>query len=204
MWFNLTRQYYDVTCRTLIHGNGLYREIVDIFRIMKPTSSAIRSFSVACAALAVTAIGGAQGAANPNALNLESTIGGFRLLDAGGTAEINFKGTVLVSGLKGTVTPTGSLRLEYNDHGRQAYFGEGKLVVKGEWRAMQWFGQNLKARLVGHGVISLFGEYDKNLKMGYFWYDGDTEHREWANKGRQLVYPKPDAVNRPVLRGNGG
>jgi hypothetical protein len=129
-------------------------------------------------------------------LNFQTSVGSFKILGvaeqpAEGTLTINFNGTVLISGLEGTATPSGSVRREYDnaDHKKTIYFGKGKLVVNGKYRGIQFFGRELTGRYVGHGAVRLYGEFDKNLQTGFFWFEGG-EKRPWATGGIQVFNPE--------------
>lgn len=104
-------------------------------------------------------------------LHLEAPIGAFRMIDGEGRVELSFRGTVLLSGLKGKVTPGPGIKKEVSRGDREVYFGQGKIVVVGKWRAIQWFGGNMKAVWYGKGLARLTGEFDRNLNPGRYWYD---------------------------------
>src|SRR5580658_11203479 len=103
-------------------------------------------------------------------LHMETNLGSFKIKRGSedpdlGDLTISFQGTVLVSGLKGTVDTGGSVHLEYDrpDVGKKVYFGKGTLHVNGQFQAIQFFGQDMKALYYGTGIIQLAGEFDKNL-----------------------------------------
>lgn len=122
---------------------------------------------------------------------METNLGSFRLINGKGRVEFSFTGTVLVSGLKGTVTPTGNVRKEYDKNGRVAYFGTGKMVVDGEWRAVQWFGRNMKGTWWGAGIVRMYGEFDSKLDTGLYWFASDPEKKYWSPYGTERVFPLP-------------
>ncbi len=134
--------------------------------------------------------------AKPDTMYFSTGVGSFKLLPPGpntttGSLDMTFEGTVMVSGLKGTVTPGPGVRLEYArpDHNRQVFFGKGRLQVKGEYRAIQFFGRNLKGSFTGVTVARLYGEFDKNMETGYYWYASQPEKQDWGTSGRTLSVP---------------
>ena len=129
-------------------------------------------------------------------LFFSTTVGSFKLLPPGpdttrGTLDMEFEGTLMVSGLKGKITPGPGVRLEYArpKHLRQVYFGKGHIRVSGEFRSMQFFGRNLKGSFKGVTVARLYGEFDKNMETGYFWYASKPEKQDWGSYGRTLSIP---------------
>lgn len=130
-------------------------------------------------------------------VNFNTNVGSFKILGAAerkaeGRVEVTCKGTVLISGLEGKITPIG-LRREINDTklNKQVYFGSGSFVVEGKFSGIQWFGRDMKAKWHGWGLVRLFGEFDKNLNTGEYWYEGDTQKRPWFNGGMTVTLPKP-------------
>jgi hypothetical protein len=153
-----------------------------------------------------------QNATKPVGVNLSTSVGSFKLLWSGdvpvnGTLSFSFKGTVLITGLQGTVTTTGAIAKEYDDakHKKQAYYGSGKMVISGKYTSVQWFGRDMKARFTGQGLFRLFGEFDRNLSTGVFNYDGEEENA-WGTGGMQVVLPKPNygpSRSQPTVRDAG-
>lgn len=134
----------------------------------------------------------------------ETNVGSFKILQKGpvfpsGDLTMSFTGSVLISELQGTVTPVGNVRREYNNpaKGRQVWFGTGKLNVKGSFRAVQWFGRDLKARFNGDGYIRLYGEFDKKLETGFYWFN-PAEKKFWGNYGVGVEVPERKAGGAPV------
>lgn len=136
----------------------------------------------------------------------ETNVGSFKILPRGdvlpsGNLTMSFTGSVLISNLKGEVTPEGNVRKEYDNKvkGREVWFGTGKLTIKGNFRAVQWFGRNLKAKFSGNGYMRLYGEFDKKLETGYYWFD-PKDKKYWGNYGTSFgvpegkVQPKTDSV----------
>ena len=151
---------------------------------------------LAAAALLLGALAAAQPGAPEDTLFFSTTVGSFKLLPPGpdktsGTLDMDFEGTVMVNDLKGTVTPGPGVRLEYDrpDHHRQVYFGKGHIRVSGEYRSIQFFGRNVKGSFKGVTVARLYGEFDKNMETGYYWYASKPEKQDWGSYGRQLTVP---------------
>jgi len=135
-------------------------------------------------------------------------VGSFKFLPRGdtlpsGTLIISFTGSVLVSELHGTIVPTGAIRREYFEQKRnkQVWFGTGKLVIKGDFSSVQWFGRDLTGEFHGNGYVRLYGEFDKNLDTGWYWFD-PTKKRFWGNYGTGV--PIPEQVmgggQKPMMR----
>ncbi|MES1227591.1 MAG: hypothetical protein ABUL72_02910 [Armatimonadota bacterium] len=148
-------------------------------------------------------------AAKQGVLHFVSHLGSFKSIDGDGRLEFEFKGTVLVTRLQGKVTPTGSIRVEYDKDNRRIYTGSGRLLIEGKWRGVQWFGSNMKGIWWGTGAIRLVGEFDKNLQTGDYWYDNIAEKSSWPATGTITLWlPKPvygsDAEVTPKERKKGG
>ena len=145
----------------------------------------------------------ASAAENLNVINFKSKVGSFKLLGtdkpAKGALEFEFTGTVLVSGLSsGNVTASGNLREEYDNpkYKKKVFHGSGKLVITGEFNAVQFFGKNVSGRYTGVGIFRFYGEFDKDLNTGTYWYDGG-EPVDWGTGGAQATVP---GFNRESLR----
>lgn len=132
-----------------------------------------------------------------------TNVGSFKLLGINevpveGTLDITFKGTVLISNLDkdSTLIISGDVRKEIDDKklAKQVYFGRGRITICGKWRAVQFFGSDLRARFNGFGYCRLFGEFDKNLDTGYFWFNGDKQQTPWNTGGMSMVIPRADQV----------
>ena len=143
-------------------------------------------------------------AAKEDTLFFSTTVGSFKILPPGpdktkGTLDMDFEGTLMVSELKGQITPGPGIRLEYErpKHGRKVYFGKGHIRVSGDFRSMQFFGRNLKGSYTGIGVARLYGEFDKNMETGYYWYASKPEKIDWGSYGRTLYVP---AYNGPTVK----
>ena len=132
-------------------------------------------------------------------ITFESKVGSLKILGSDtvpveGTLDINFTGTVLISQMDPTsnVTTSGSVRKEYTtkDGSKILYFGSGKLHLVGKMRAFQFFGRDLSGHYDGYGIFRFYGEFDKNLDTGNYWYDNDP-HRPWGTGGMQIPVPNP-------------
>ncbi|RYG85769.1 hypothetical protein EON77_04950 [bacterium] len=137
-------------------------------------------------------------------IDFHTKIGSFKILSnsqdvkARGKLDMEFQGTVLVIGLEGTATPNGALKVQYDDqtHGRKAFFGQGRLTVEGKWRAIQFFGRNVKATWDGMGVLRVNGEFDDKLDTGSYQIRGYGGKEAWGNGGREVRIPPPSSAPR--------
>lgn len=140
-------------------------------------------------------------------MHLATKIGSFKLVDGEGRVEINFTGSVLVSKLKGRVTPSAGIRKEYDANDRQVYHGTGKLTVEGSFRGIQWFGTNMSTRWIGAGLARIVGEFDKNLETGFYWYGSGVDKKmPWSSSGMTILNPeaRPGGTGTPVPRSRSG
>ncbi|MCG9895488.1 MAG: hypothetical protein MH204_08440 [Fimbriimonadaceae bacterium] len=141
-------------------------------------------------------------------LHLEAALGSFRLIDGQGRVQVSFEGTVLVSQVQGTVTATGAVRKEFEDAGRAVYHGRGTIVVVGKWRAIQWFGGNMRAVWYGTGLARITGEFDRNQNSGAYWYDNPARRQPWfPNSTITITNPQAQRGNtgvQPRRRPRGG
>jgi len=117
---------------------------------------------------------------------------------------------VLVSGADaGVATATGNLKLEYSSgkYKKQVYHGQGKLAVHGKFKVIQFFGSHLSGRFAGLGIFHLYGEFDKDLETGYYWYDGGQK-KDWGTGGLQVTVPGFDpskyVIPKPKVKIEGG
>ncbi len=130
-------------------------------------------------------------------LRFGSNVGSFKVLPFNdeqltkGTLTFSFNGSVLVSGLKGTLTKEGDVREEYQNekYDKQLYFGKGKITIVGEVRSVQFFGRDVNGSLKGSGLITFYGEFDKNLETGWFQYEGG-DRLPWGTGGAQKQVPE--------------
>lgn len=153
------------------------------------------------------ALGQSQNAPEIDTLNFEANIGSFKMATCKGKAEFTFQGTALLADFKGTVTPVGDLKVEFDDKkkNRKTYFGKGKLILEGEWSAVQVFGKGFKGYFRGHGFVQMQGEFDKDLKTGTWWWSSSPDKKTaWFTSLMTVQCPPNAALNaRPKLRGGG-
>lgn len=124
-------------------------------------------------------------------MHFQTRLGSCKIIDGKGRLEMNFRGSVLINKLKGTSTFTGNVRKEYSKDGREVWNGQGKVVVTGEWRGIQWFGRDLTAVWFGAGMVRLSGEFDRNQKTGEYWYDDPANIHYWPGSG-SIDLPCPE------------
>jgi len=130
-------------------------------------------------------------------MHLRASIGSFKLLDGTGRVEVSFTGSLLVSQLTGgKIQLIGKFEKQYDDRGRQLYYGKGTAIFSGKWRGVQWFGKDMKLVWYGTGKARLAGEYDKNLKTGELWYDDPKKITNWPAQGT-FDYSLPMPVSQP-------
>lgn len=141
---------------------------------------------------------------NFGTLHMRTRLGSFRLIDGRGRVEFTFKGTVLISRLKGTWKLDGAARKEYEGRDRLVLNGRGRIVVTGEWRAVQWFGSDMEGVWYGFGIARLQGEFDRDLNTGEYWFEDPRDKRPWlANNVVDVTVPtrkigaNPNAKPRP-------
>lgn len=123
-------------------------------------------------------------------IHFQTRLGSFKIIDGQGRVEFDFKGSVLVSKLDGTLSVTGAVRKEYDKHDRVIWTGKGRVVVVGKWRGLQWFGKDLKGYWYGAGMIRLSGEFDREQKTGEYWYEDPTKIFFWPG-GSTFDVPNP-------------
>lgn len=140
-----------------------------------PTSSAAQNVGIPASALAQL-----PPPAYQDTVHMQSHVASFKFVPKGdllpvGRLEFSFQGTVLVNGLaEGSyLQTTGDVRKEYENkqHGRQVFFGKGKILIVGKFKGCQWFGRDLDLTFKGSAVIRVVAEFDKNLDTGTFWFD---------------------------------
>lgn len=133
-------------------------------------------------------------------LFFKTNIGSFRFVGtqemetnkrvpAEGRLEVVFTGTLLINNLEGRVTTSGKLRKEYDGRGRVGYFGSGKVIVEGRFWAVQAFGQEIDGRWTGWGMGRLYGEFDRNLYTGEYWFARDPKKQFWSSYGSTITLP---------------
>jgi|GEM_PF-1478942 len=133
-------------------------------------------------------------------LYLQTQLGSFKIKRGSeqqdvGILDIDFKGTVLISGLSptGVATPSAGVKLEYYraDHNKRVFYGKGHLHIDGDFDGILWFGENMKALYHGTGVIQLFGEFDKQLNTGTYWYASNPSTKMYWGTGGATITPAP-------------
>ncbi|HRF60581.1 MAG TPA: hypothetical protein PLH94_11810 [Fimbriimonadaceae bacterium] len=138
---------------------------------------------------------GVEAKADYATLHLRTKLGSFRMIDGQGRVEIQFTGTLLVSQLKGNIGITGQVKKEFDKEGRQVWFGTGRAIITGSFRAIQWFGRNMQAVWFGKGVCQIVGEFDKDLNTGEYWFDDPKDRMAWsASTLMTIVLPRPSAM----------
>lgn len=157
-------------------------------------------------ALVMAVAAGAQGMSDT--INLQTSIGSFKMIDGKGTTSFSFEGTVLLIDVRGSIKTEGNLKLEFDEPKmkRKAYYGKGRITVSGEWRGIQWFGSNLLGWVKGSSKIRLTGEFDRNLSTGTYWYGNKTQDKlPWYTTGITVVVPEDPRLNpKPTRRGGYG
>lgn len=121
-------------------------------------------------------------------MHLQTQVGSCKFLNGRGRVEISFQGSILLSNVRGRKEITGNLVRQYNANGRELYYGKGRIVVTGQWRAIQWFGENFRAVWFGQGSVRVSGEYARNpqtgeFETGFFWYEDPTKRTAWPAQG---------------------
>jgi hypothetical protein len=156
----------------------------------------------------------------PGTIHFSTRLGSFKLVSVenepvSGHLEMTFKGGLLVSGIDTPPKPVGKIREEYTyaPLKKYAFSGEGKLVLDGTFRSLQWFGSDLDATFVGRGKLRLVGEFDRDLKTGEYWTTDPKKVQPWpANNLMEVPVPGYVAAAGhtdggapvPQMRKNGG
>lgn len=177
------------------------------------SGSSLKPLSVL--ALAIFAIAGAQGpaVAGSDTVFFASKVGSFKILGGGpsnppvGDLEMSFSGTLLISGAENPIQVTGNLKKEYDAHKKVAYHGTGKITVKGKFFSAQWFGRDMTGSFKGVAIIRLYGEFDKDLNTGSYWYGSEPNNKQnWNTGGMQVLVPQPVGQRKvvPKVRSSGG
>jgi hypothetical protein len=181
------------------------------------SQSSLRALGLGVTMVAATTAFGQFGSDKPlenpplGTAYLTANVGSFKILARGatpvtGTLTMTFTGTVLVSGLQqgGRISVTGNVRREYNNEKerKQLYHGSGSITISGKTTAIQWFGRNMSAKFNGFGLIRAYGEFDKNMETGRWWYEGDEARKKYwmANGATPIAVPKEEAVQGPGRR----
>ena len=135
---------------------------------------------------------------NTGVLNLDCKLGTFRSIDGVGQLDVSFTGALLISKLEGEYVEFGNLRKEFEDDERVCFTGEGRVVVSGSWRAVQWLGADMTGKWDGRGILRVGGEFWENpetgeLETGKYWYDEPDEWQPFPSSGVTNV-TVPEAV----------
>ena len=165
----------------------------------------LRSSFLALGLTAVAAFGQKPSAPANGVLHFTTNIGSLKLFNGDGTVTLHFHGTVLIRGYKGTPVVAGKIQKEYDSHDRQSYFGDGTFTFDGHFDSIQWFGSDLVGLWNGRGGFRLYGDYDKDLKTGWFWFGEDVANKTaWPTQsGNYYLPPKALQQQTPVLKGKG-
>lgn len=130
-------------------------------------------------------------------LHFRTNLGSFRLIDGEGRVTFRFRGTVLLNQLDGTYQVTGNVQEQYRANDRVVLFGNGEIVVQGNWRAIHWFGSDLQAVWFGRGIARLSGEFDRNQETGEYWFNDPNDVSFWPGEG-VIEVPLPPIQFRPT------
>ncbi|HEY0867066.1 MAG TPA: hypothetical protein VGE01_06805 [Fimbriimonas sp.] len=150
--------------------------------------------------------------ANYGVMYFNTNVGSFKILGPGddkaeGVVSFACNGSVLISGLEGTVQTNLRKEIDNKDLNKQVYFGRGNITISGKYSAIQFFGRDLRAAWNGAGIIRLFGEFDKDLNTGEYWYGGAPSKRYWSSGGMTLTNPEgqrgPGSTSPRVRDGSG-
>lgn len=179
-------------------GNGIGYNcglfLMMISRLLRPVTLLV--FLSANAALQAQQATPAQKAGvTPNkdygTMHLSTKIGSCKFIDGVGRLEVSFSGSMLLNQFKGKYTVSGNLVRQYNspEHGRELYYGRGKIVFIGSFRGLQWFGRDFSAVWYGRGTVRLSGEYYESatkpgtFESGWFWYNDPAKRTPWPASG---------------------
>jgi hypothetical protein len=145
-------------------------------------------------------------------LFFNTNVGSFKIMGndkapAEGQLDFTFKGTVLFSDLdpNSVLKVSGNVRREIHDtkYRKDVYFGQGRITVVGRFRAIQFFGRDMRARFDGFGVVRAVGEFDKNLDTGRYWYQGDPRKEYWQTALVSISVPRWETP-KPKIKIQGG
>lgn len=136
---------------------------------------------------------------NYDIMHMWTNIGTFKIINGQGRADITFSGSMLVSGYEGdALVIQGKIRKEFSRDGRTVYFGKGRIVFSGKWRAIQWFGEDMKGVWYGNGVIRMRGEFDKDMNTGEFW-GRDPKQKNYFPSMGTIDVALPDRMPRGAV-----
>lgn len=129
---------------------------------------------------------------NYGTLHLRTKLGSYKLMNGAGRVDIRFVGSMLISGLEGTVVvdpAAGPVKEEYKNDKfqKQVFSGAGRVTVTGKFKAIQWFGKDMDTVWYGVGQARIDGEFDRNLETGFYWYDDPAEKFAWPSDGTMTI-----------------
>lgn len=135
-------------------------------------------------------------------LHMETKIGSFKLLDGSGKVDFTFRGTVMINaGKDATIQVTGSVKKNFERGTRVTYFGQGRVVVVGKWRSIQWFGRDMKAQWYGAGAARISSQFypgaDGKPRTGEWWYDAKERNFMIADGTMTILLPAPEIRSSP-------
>jgi hypothetical protein len=107
-------------------------------------------------------------------------------------------GTVYITGLEGpgAAIKVSGMREEYRERTRVCYHGKGRVEVRGKFHAVYFLGEHVKGYFEGKGMLRLYGDLDRNMRTGLFYYpgfkkDGEQVYEHWETYGRVVEVPIP-------------
>ncbi len=163
------------------------------------------------ALLSIVATGAIPALADDNFahdLYFQSNVGSFKALGniddpMGGTLTLTFRGTLLVSRAKpGTqITVSGSIRKEKEvpKYGKTVYFGQGTIKIVGKFDAIQFFGKDVSGEFHGKGFFRFYGEFDKDLNTGSYWFTPGGKKSDWGTGGMGVPIPYNMNIRAPQV-----
>lgn len=169
-----------------------------MYKIFLVSAAALAGLGAMAQPASPTEMGSFAGRRDMAVMRLNTNLGSFRSIDGEGRLEFSFSGTVLLANVDGRVTQTSNLRKEYELKDakgkviRQVFSGTGRFVIEGKWRAVQWFGSDMRAVWWGKGFMRITGEFDRNLRTGDYWYDNPAQKQAWPSTSLlTLTLPPP-------------
>ncbi len=134
-------------------------------------------------------------------VRFQTRLGSFRIINGEGRLEFAFTGTLMLSRVEGDYQVSGRLRKEWDKNDRVIYTGTGRVVVTGKWRAVQWFGRDLRGQMFGGGTMRLAGEFDRDQRTGEYWFEDPTIKQFWpAGTTFDILVPNRTAGMNPNVR----
>lgn len=130
-------------------------------------------------------------------LHMRTKLGSVKSIDGKGRFDISFEGTLLVTQLNGEIKMDGKFRKEFERNNRVVYTGKGRAIVEGEWRGIQFFGNDMECVWYGSGAAHITAEFTehpvtKKLYTGDYWYDNPDQKQAFPNANVQTIFvPNP-------------